>query len=198
MLAETIQLIQRDRWRMDCLEAVDSLGLPDWYIAAGFLRNAIWDAVHAKSARTPLNDVDVVYYDPGDHGTPPEGQIESLLRARDPTVKWEARNQARMHLLNGHAPYHDSAHAIAHWIEAPTCVGVRIGRDRRLEVVAPYGIAENWSLRVAPNPRIRYPAALFNQRVREKCWLEHWPRLRVDWPSETDRDGRDAAKEGSA
>jgi hypothetical protein len=103
-----------------------------------------------------------------------------------------------MHLLNGHAPYHDSAHAIAHWIEAPTCVGVRIGRDRRLEVVAPYGIAENWSLRVAPNPRIRYPAALFNQRVREKCWLEHWPRLRVDWPSETDRDGRDAAKEGSA
>ena len=54
-----------------------------------------------------------------------------------------------------------------------------------LEIVAPYGLAENWSLRVAPNPRIRYPAALFNRRVREKRWLEHWPRLQVCWPSGT-------------
>ena len=185
MLAETIQLIQSDPWRMECLDAVDALGLPDWYIAAGFLRNAIWDALHAKSARTPLNDVDVIYYDLGDHGTAAEAQIESVLQARCPTVKWEARNQARMHLRNGHAPYRDSAHAIAHWIETPTCVGVRIGRDRRLEIVAPYGLAENWSLRVAPNPRIRYPAALFTQRVREKRWLEYWPQLRVEWPSET-------------
>jgi len=185
MLAEIIQLIQSDTWRMECLEAVDALGLPDWYIAAGFLRNAIWDALHAKSARTPLNDVDVVYYDLGDHGTAAEAQIESVLRARGPTVTWEARNQARMHLRNGHTPYRDSAHAIAHWIETPTCVGVRIGRDRGLEIVAPYGLAENWSLRVAPNPRIRYPAALFTQRVREKRWLEYWPQLRVEWPSET-------------
>jgi uncharacterized protein len=155
MLAETIQLIQGDTWRMECLEAVDSLALPDWYIAAGFLRNAIWDALHAKSVRTPLNDVDVVYYDLGDHGTTAEAQIESVLQARCPTVKWEARNQARMHLPNGHAPYRDSAHAIAHWIETPTCVGVRIGRDRGLEIVAPYGLAENW------------------------------PNLRAEWPSET-------------
>jgi phosphoserine phosphatase len=185
MLAETIRLIQNDTWRMACLEAVDGLRLPDWYIAAGFLRNAIWDALHAKPERTPLNDVDVVYYDPGDLGTAPETQIESALHARCPTVKWEARNQARTHLRNGHAPYRDSAHAIAHWIETPTCVGIRIGRDRRLEIVAPYGIAENWSLRVAPNPRVRYPAALFHQRVRGKRWLVDWPKLRVEWPSET-------------
>jgi uncharacterized protein len=68
MHAETVELIQRDAWRMECLEAVESLGLPDWYIAAGFLRNAIWDALHDKSERTPLNDVDVVYYDGGDSG----------------------------------------------------------------------------------------------------------------------------------
>ncbi len=184
MLAETIELIQSDGWMMKCLQAVDSLRLPDWYIAAGFLRNAIWDALHAKSVRTPLNDVDVVYYDLGDRGTALEVEIESVLGARCPAVKWEARNQARMHLRNGHAPYRDSEHAIAHWIETPTCVGVRIGRDRRLEIAAPYGIAENWSLRVTPNPRIRYPAALFNQRVREKRWLEHWPKLEVEWPPE--------------
>jgi hypothetical protein len=184
--AETVQLIQRDAWRMECLEAVESLGLPDWYIAAGFLRNAIWDAVHDKPERTPLSDVDVVYYDRGAPGAIDEAQVEAALKTRCPEVKWEARNQARMHLRNGHAPYRDSAHAIEHWIETPTCVGVRIGRGRELAIVAPYGLVENWSLRVAPNPRIRYPAALFNQRIREKRWLEHWPRLQVCWPSETD------------
>jgi len=90
MLAETIQLIQSDTWRMECLEAVDALGLPDWYIVAGFLRNAIWDTLHAKPARTPLNDVDVIYSDLGDHGAAAEAQIESVLRARCPTVTWEA------------------------------------------------------------------------------------------------------------
>ena len=150
MVAETIRIVEDDPWRMECLEAVASLGLPDWYIAAGFLRNAIWDALHARSVRTPLNDVDVIYYDPVDVGTSTEGQIESMLRARCPTATWEARNQARMHVRHGHAPYRDSAHAIAHWVETPTCVGVRIGGDRRLEIVAPYGIEENWSLRVAP------------------------------------------------
>ena len=59
-------------------------------IAAGFLRNAIWDTLHAKPARTPLNDVDVIYSDLGDHGAAAEAQIESVLRARCPTVTWEA------------------------------------------------------------------------------------------------------------
>ena len=184
MLAETIELIQSDAWRMECLRAVESLNLPDWYIAAGFLRNAIWDALHAKSVRTPLNDIDVVYYDSGGHGMATEVQIESVLQVRCPIAKWEARNQARMHLRNRHAPYRNSEHAIAHWIETPTCVGVRIGRDGWLQIAAPYGLAENWSLRVAPNPRVRYPAALFNRRVREKRWVDHWPKLRVEWAQE--------------
>jgi uncharacterized protein len=184
MLAETIRLIQGDAWRMECLEAIASLGLPDWYIAAGFLRNAIWDARHAKPVPTPLNDVDVIYYDPGDGGTAAEAQIESALRTRGPIVTWEARNQARMHLRNGHAPYRDSAHAMAHWIETPTCVGVRMRGDRPGDRRAVWHrgklVAET-----RPNPCVRYPAALFTQRVREKRWLEHWPRLRVEWPPES-------------
>lgn len=187
MLTPTIELIHGDAWRMECLRVVESIGLPDWYIAAGFLRNSIWDVLHAKPARTPLNDVDVVYYDPDDHDPAAEAKIEAVLHARFPGVKWEVRNQARMHLRNGHAPYRDSEHAIGHRIETPTCVGVRIGPDGRLKVVAPYGIAENWSLRVIPNPLIGYPAALFNARVQEKRWLEHWPKLRVEWALEARR-----------
>jgi uncharacterized protein len=120
MQAETVQLIQRDAWRMECLEAVESLDLPDWYIAAGFLRNTIWDALHDKPERR-LSTSSITTA--GTPGAVDEMQIEAALKTRCPEVKWEARNQARMHL--------------------------------------------------------------FKERVREKRWLEHWPRLQVCWPSGT-------------
>lgn len=84
-----------------------------------------------------------------------------VQKKRLPEVDWEVRNQARMHILSGHAPYRDSEHAIAHWIETQTCVGVRIKPDGSLKVVAPYGIAENWSLKVTLNPVVPYPASLY-------------------------------------
>jgi uncharacterized protein len=181
MLNATARLIRSDAWMMECLRAVERLKLPDWYIAAGFLRNAIWDFLHEKTTRTPLNDVDVIYYDPADLGRSTEEALEAALQVRLPRVNWQVRNQARMHILNDHVPYRDTEHAMAHWPEIPTCVGVRIEADGSLKVVAPYRIEENWSLRVAPNPIVRYPAALYNDRIRKKQWLAHWPRLKVEW-----------------
>jgi hypothetical protein len=174
-------LMCSDAWMMECLRAVERLKLPDWYIAAGFLRNAIWDFLHEKTIRTPLNDVDVVYYDPADLERTTEEALETALQPRLPGVNWQVRNQARMHVPDGHPPYRDSEHAMAHWPEIPTCVGVRIEPDGSLKVAAPYGIEENWSLRVAPNPAVRYAAVLYNDRIRNKQWLVHWPKLKVEW-----------------
>jgi len=184
MLNETINLICSDAWMMECLRAVERMGLPDWYIAAGFLRNAIWDFLHEKRSRTPLNDVDVVYYEAADLSTNVETRIEAALEGCLPGIKWQVRNQARMHIPNGHAPYRDTEHAMAHWPEVPTCVGVRIEPDGSLKIAALYGIEENWSLRAAPNPLVQYPAALYNERIRQKRWLEHWPKLKVEWARE--------------
>jgi hypothetical protein len=166
---------------MECLRAVECLGLLDWYIAAGFLRNAIWDFLHEKTIRTPLNDVDVVYYDPADLESATEEALETALQTRLPDVNWQVRNQARMHIPNGHAPYRNTEHAMSHWPEIQTCVGVRIEPDGGLKITAPFGIEENWSLRVAPNPLVRYPAALYNNRIHSKRWLEHWPKLEIEW-----------------
>ena len=181
MLNATARLIRSDAWMTECLRAVERLKLPDWYIAAGFLRNAIWDFLHEKTTRTPLNDVDVVYYDPANLSEVSEQKFEAALQARLPGVKWQVRNQARMHILNDHAAYRDTEHAMAHWPEVPPCVGVRIEPDESLKVAAPYGIEENWSLRVAPNPLVRYPASLYNDRICNKRWLEHWHKLQIEW-----------------
>jgi hypothetical protein len=58
-----IRLIEQDNVRIKALKSVASLSLPQCYIAAGFIRNLVWDSLHGKQAPTPLNDVDVIYYD---------------------------------------------------------------------------------------------------------------------------------------
>lgn len=45
------------------MKAVADLGLPQGCIAAGYIRNFVWDSQHRFSQRTPLHDVDVLYYD---------------------------------------------------------------------------------------------------------------------------------------
>lgn len=47
---------------MQLLTAVASLALPDCYVAAGCVRSLVWDHLYGYK-RTPLNDVDVVFFD---------------------------------------------------------------------------------------------------------------------------------------
>jgi hypothetical protein len=183
-VTETIALIRQDEWRMACLQVVASLRLPDWYIAAGFLRNAIWDVQHGRKIPAPLNDVDVVYFDAMDCTTATEEQIKSELHRLLPEAPWEVRNQARMYLRNGHALYCDTAHAIAHWVETPTCIGIRLQSEGQFQIVAPFGLEENWSCRVTPNPQISPPPVLYNTRIRQKRWQEIWPKLQITWAEE--------------
>ena len=90
------------------------------------------------------------------------------------------RNQARMHLKHGDPPYAGSADAIAHWVERPTCVGVRL-HGGGLAFTAPFGLEHNWSLRVEPNPVRRPAAEAYNGRIGDKRWTALWPKLKITW-----------------
>lgn len=175
---KTAQLLMADEFRMACLHAAQAVALPDWYLGAGFLRNAIWDHLHNKVHMTPLNDVDLVYFDADDISQQSERDIEAQLSALVPDVEWEVRNQARMHLRHGHQPYSSTSEGIAQWVEVPTCVGVRLEADGSLSFIAPFGLEENWSLAVRINPDNPKPE-VFTQRIAEKNWLQNWPCLNV-------------------
>jgi hypothetical protein len=173
---------------MACLEAARAVGANDWYLAAGFVRNLIWDHLHAKPTPTPLSDVDFVYFDLDDTSMEAEDRLKSNLERLLPGALWEVRNQARMHIRNSHRAYHDTEDAMAHWPEIPTCVGVRIKESGEIIVVAPFGLDESWSLEVRPNPKTSYPPELFTQRVKDKKWTDFWPNLRIHWPNGVDTD----------
>jgi len=60
-----------------------------------------------------------------------------------------------MHTRQLVAPFASSLEALSHWVEVPTCIGVRLTRDGEFEWLAPYGFAINWSLQVSANPKCR-------------------------------------------
>lgn len=165
---------------MAMLRAVEALELPDAWIGAGFVRNAVWDVLHGRAPEigTP-SDTDVVFVDTGDRSRAGEEAIERALCAALPGVIWSVRNQARMHLRNGDAPYTDTADAVAHWPETATAVAVRV-RGGAVELLAPYAVGDLVGLVVRPTPPTVARAekmAEYRKRVAVKGWLVRWPRL---------------------
>ena len=194
---------------MDCLHALRTLDLPQGYIGAGFVRNAIWDELHEKVKPTPLNDIDVIYFSDeitesqnvaiAQNSKEPAFQqqehslitaaAKSKIKAQEqaierelirmmPQANWQVKNQARMHLAHGHAPYKSSHEAISYWIERETCVAVRLLANDDLDVLAPFGLAANFAGTISINPQYPRPD-VFEQRVASKNWLDVWPLLKV-------------------
>lgn len=172
------RILTLDTYRMDCLTALRALNLPQGYIGAGFLRNAIWDAQHEYKVHTPLNDVDVIYFDADDLSVASECAIKATLEQQLPTVPWQVKNQARMHIQHNHAPYTSCEDAISMWIERETCVAVRMSQEGAFEFLAPFGLSQNMAGTISINPKIPRPEVL-SKRVATKKWLELWPQLRL-------------------
>ena len=172
-----VQLIESDEMRLKALACVHSLGLPDCYLAAGFIRNLVWDFLHHKSPRTPLNDVDVIYFDSTESNRSQYKIYESQLREMLPNVNWQVRNQALMHIRNNDEPYINSFDAMSYWPEKETAIGIRQLDDGNFECVAAFGFDSLFHLKITHNPkRLK---SVFEQRVHSKKWLEIWWDLEV-------------------
>ena len=188
---DIIQLIEKDKWMMDILRTVEKLGLSDWWIGAGFVRSKVWDYLQSYKQRTPLPDIDVIYFDPYDFSqkempedtTAVEEKYERKLQKIFPQVKWGVTNQARMHLFHKRGPYKNSEEALSEWAETATCIGVRL-RNGKLELTAPYGVGDLVNLILRPIPgykkKYKHDPKAFERRVSEKEWLKKWPKLRIE------------------
>jgi hypothetical protein len=181
---DILALVAGDAGMMAALRTVAGLGLPDCWIGAGFLRGAVWDRAHGYEARTPLDDIDVVYFDARDTAPEAEAALERRLAGRLPGLPWSVKNQARMHARNDDSPYRDSADALAHWLETPTAVALRLSDAGAPELLAPLGTEDLLGLHVRPTPHARgHPQRLaaYRARMEMKNWPAIWPKLQVDW-----------------
>lgn len=159
---------------MALLHAAERLALPDWAIGAGVIRAAVWDSL-CGIPPTPVDDVDVLYHDAADLTWAPEEAAEIRLAAIMPEVPWSVRNQARMHLRKGDAPYGSTENAMRHWLETPTCVAVRLEPGGGLTVIAPFGLEDLFARRIRPTWRGRECPQDYRSRLDQKRWHERWP-----------------------
>ncbi len=176
--SDLASLIESDDWMMDILRTVSDLNLPDWWIGAGFVRSKVWDHLHGIQKRTPLPDIDVIYFDPENISEEKEKELEKILTSKSDAIKWSVKNQARMHSIHGHMPYKSSSQALSHWSETATCIGVRLIKNK-LIFTAPWETEDLFNLILRPTKDYDTDRSLFNKRIREKNWLKIWPKLKI-------------------
>jgi hypothetical protein len=192
--AELQALIALDASRLRVLELVRELGLPDCWVAAGFVRNCVWDHLHGRPSSPLPQDIDVIWYAPEQAVPERDAALELALQGRDGALAWSVKNQARMHLRNGDEPYRSACDAMRHWPETATAVGVRLNDSGDIEVAAPLGLDDLFDLRVRPTRRFAAEKhAVYLDRIRSKNWQASWPCLQI----QTDLSFSPAAPPGS-
>jgi hypothetical protein len=174
-------VIEGDPVRWGILALVRSLGLPDCWVGAGFVRNAVWDHLHGRTPSSLPADVDVLWFDPKQADPSEDEKLEAMLRANDPSVRWSVKNQARMHTRNGDSPYASATDAMRFWPETATAVAVRRTDQDHCQVAAPYGLDDLFGLVVRPTPRFaRDKRQIYEERIKAKGWIATWPHLRIE------------------
>ncbi|OXB93094.1 nucleotidyltransferase family protein [Parageobacillus galactosidasius] len=179
---DIIQLIKEDEWMMDILKAVKSLNLPDWWVCAGFVRSKIWDTLHGFKERTPIPDIDVIYFDDTNMDELEEKKFEMRLRNILPNIPWSVKNEARMHIVNNISPYSSSVDAISKFPETATSLGVKLDEKDDIILVAPWGVDDVINMEVKPTPYFKESKELsqiYEERITKKNWKDIWYKVKV-------------------
>lgn len=177
-----ICLIQKDQWMMDILHTVKSLNLNDWWICAGFVRSKIWDVLHDFSERTPIPDIDVIYFDSLTVDECEDKKFEQTLNSLKPHIPWSVKNQARMHHRNNVPPYDSSVDAISKFPETATALGVTLDEKNNVILTAPCGINDVIRLEVKPTPffaETEDRMKIYEERLNNKKWQRTWNQLKI-------------------
>jgi hypothetical protein len=177
-------MLLRSSWHMSALDAVARSGAPDAWIAAGAIRDLVWDERFGHGFVPPsVKDVDVVFFDPDDLTPERDHAVETALRRLAPELPWDAKNQAAVHLWYPErfgaevAPLVSVEDAVGTFPETASAVAARL-HEGRVEVVAPLGLADLMAGIWRCNPRRVSPHEAAD-RLRRKDTSRRWPRLTI-------------------
>ena len=171
---------------MGVLRAVRDLDLPEWWIVSGALYNTVWNTLTGRPDMYGVKDIDLFYYNPDTSYDAEDRVIRKVADATRGEPPVETRNQARVHLWYerhfGHAypPLTSAAEGIDRFASRTHAVGLRLERDDRMRLYAPYGLDDIFAFRLTPN------TILPNRRTHEAKATRQmalWPELEhVPWP----------------
>lgn len=162
----------------EILERAPSLGLPNWYIAAGAVSQTYWNHVHNFDPLLGIKDYDLVYFD---KYTSYKAEDEYIQKGKklfaSCSAEIEIRNQARVHLWYPKhfgrtiTPYTSVEDGISSWATTITCIGIN-----NKGVFAPFGLEDLRNLVIRPNKKQVTKSEYERKAAR---WKETWPKLSI-------------------
>lgn len=169
---------------MAVLEMARELDLPDWLIFSGAIYQPVLNHLTGRAPEYGVKDYDLGYFDPDTSYEAEDLVIQRVAAVFEPPLKEmvEVRNQARVHLWfedkfgEAYAPLAHSAEALTRFVSPLFAVGVRLEADGRMTVLAPFGLADLFALRLRPNPvRVTNGFARTAASVSRR-----WPEIAVE------------------
>ncbi|MBB5016985.1 hypothetical protein HNQ59_000247 [Chitinivorax tropicus] len=157
------------------------LDLPDWYLAAGCIRNQLWDHWHGYTTPSGEQDIDLIYHDP--QASPEQDQVLSKTLSTQTGNQWEVVNQAYVHrwYRDQHgqpiAAHNSCIEAMASWPETATCIGLRFDLHG-WAVASPLGLDDLFGMIWRRNPGFS-DLATYQHRQITKQVARRWPKVRI-------------------
>jgi hypothetical protein len=163
-----------------------SLALPNCWLVAGAVFQTYWNKAHGFLPLQGISDIDLIYFDPDDLSDEAENENSIRINSqfRDLDVKFDVKNEARVHLWYedrfGYpiSAYTSAESAMETFPTTAGSIGVRVA-GIELEAFAPFGFDDLLDLVIRPNKR-RVTRSIYEDKV--KRWAALWPRVRfLEW-----------------
>ena len=184
-----INILKRNTNLMKVLDFIDTLNLPNYYIAAGSVFQTIWNYFDNVDLNNNIKDIDVIYYDKTNLDVNKDidicNKIIEFCKNNNLNYEIDVSNEARMHLWKKEhenkdvEQYRNSEDAINYWIANMHAIGItKINNE--LYVYAPFGLSDIYSRTIRPIKHKYNSKELYDKKV--KSWSSRFHNLNiVEW-----------------
>lgn len=175
---------------VEILRSVRALDLPDAWLVSGGVYQTVWNVLTGRPMLHGIKDFDIIYFDGKDISYEAEDDVIKRVNEALPEIAdlLEVRNQARVHLWyeqrfgRPYRPLDCSMDSLTTYAARTHAVAVRLTREDRLAVHAPFGLANLFAMRLVPNYSQMNPETYAEKAARMKAL---WPELEViPWKNE--------------
>ena len=181
-LTKLIQIVKANQSLMQLFDALDQIGLKNYYIGAGAVTQSVWNALSGYPIDYGISDIDLVYFDDRHLEESHEQELKRRIVAILPDFPlWiDLKNQARVHIWYkdkfGYEiqPYESLEHAINTWPTTATSLGLRRENGEDWVVYAPFGIEDIFSMKIKANSR-QITEEIYMKKVNK--WTKKWSGL---------------------
>jgi uncharacterized protein len=188
-------IVRSDPNLMQLLASIRGVQLPQWRLVAGCLYQTVWNVLTGRDRGAGIKDYDLIYFDDGDLSWAAEDRVIRRIAAatRGCVSPVEVRNQARVHLWfetrfgTAYPQLSSADEAIQRYASIVHAIGVRLEDDDRLDVAAPFGLEDLFSMVIRPNYALENAVGHMRKARRAQAI---WPEVIVAPWNEKERRGR--------